>query len=104
MRRRDRTTDDRGRRRPRGLGGQAFGFAGKFYTGQALGNYNGGILQTLDAVTWKPIRTTGGWLEGFVYWTPNLHSHGGYAIDDPNDADAANPTFWAPFIVVGADR
>ena len=92
-----------------GLGGNAFGLAGKVYTGQALGNYNGGILQTLDAVTWKPIRTTGGWLEGFVYWTPNLHSHGGYAVDDPNDADITpipnntfgrtyNSTIWSNLI------
>ena len=57
------------------------------YTGQALGNYNGGILQSLDAVTWKPIRTTGGWVEGFVYLTPYLHSHTGIGIDDPNDDD-----------------
>jgi hypothetical protein len=58
-----------------GFQGQAFGFAGEVYTGQALGNYNGGVLQTLDAVTWKPIRTTGGWIEAFVYWMPTLHSH-----------------------------
>ena len=38
-------------------------------------------------MTWKPIRTTGGWIEAFVYWMPNLHSHGGFAIDDPNDND-----------------
>jgi hypothetical protein len=92
-----------------GFKGQAFGFAGEVYTGQALGNYNGGILQTLDAVTWKPIRTTGGWIEAFVYWLPNLHSHGGYAIDDPNDADITpipfstfgrtyNSTIWSNLI------
>ena len=57
------------------------------YTGQGLGNYNGGILQSLDAVTWKAIRTTGGWVEGFVYLTPNLHSHTGIVIDDPNNND-----------------
>ena len=73
-----------------------FGFKGEVYTGQALGNYNGGILQTLDAVTWKPIRTKGGWVEGFVYLTPNLHSHTGIGIDDPNDDDITaipNSTF-----------
>jgi hypothetical protein len=64
-----------------------FGFKGEVYSGQALGAYNGGILQSLDAVTWKAIRTTGGWLEGFVYLRPNLHSHTGIAIDDPNDND-----------------
>ena len=57
------------------------------YTGQGLGNYNGGILQSLDAVTWKAIRSTGGWVEGFVYLTPNLHSHTGFGFDDPNNND-----------------
>jgi hypothetical protein len=69
------------------LAGGLFGFKGEAYTGQALGAYNGGILQSLDAVTFKPIRTTGGWVEGFVYLTPYLHSHTGIGIDDPNDND-----------------
>jgi hypothetical protein len=64
-----------------------FGFKGEVYTGQALGNYNGGILQSLDAVTWKPIRTTGGFVEGFVYLTPKLHSHAGYGYDHANKND-----------------
>ena len=55
--------------------------------GRELGNYGGGILQSLDAVTWKAIRTKGGWVEGFVYLTPYLHSHTGMFIDDPNDND-----------------
>ena len=92
-----------------GFNSEAFGFAGEVYTGQALGNYNGGILQTLDAVTWKPIRTKGGWIEGFVYWMPNLHSHGGFAVDDPDDNDITaipnsqfgrtyNSTIWSNLI------
>jgi hypothetical protein len=64
-----------------------FGFRGEVYTGQALGNYNGAILQSLDAVTWNAIRATGGFVEGFVYLTPMLHSHAGIGIDDPNDDD-----------------
>jgi hypothetical protein len=64
-----------------------FGFKGDVYTGQALGNYNGAILQSLDAVTWKAIRSTGGFVEGFVYLTPGLHSHTGIGIDDPNNND-----------------
>jgi hypothetical protein len=67
--------------------GDRFGFKGDVYTGQALGNYNGGILQSLDAVTWKAIRSTGGFVEGFVYLTPGLHSHTGIGIDDPNNND-----------------
>jgi hypothetical protein len=57
------------------------------YSGQALGNYNGAILQSLDAVTWKAIRSTGGFVEGFVYLTPRVHSHTGIGIDDPNNND-----------------
>jgi hypothetical protein len=47
----------------------------------------GTILQSLDAVTWKAIRSTGGFVEGFVYLTRYLHSHTGYGIDDPNNND-----------------
>ena len=61
------------------LAGGLFGFKGEVYTGQGLGNVAGGIVQTLDEVTWKAIRTKGGWIEGFVYLTPNLHSHTGIA-------------------------
>ena len=64
-----------------------FGFKGEVYTGQGLGQMAGGILQSLDAVTWEAIRSTGGWVEGYVYLTPNLHNHTGIFIDDPNDDD-----------------
>jgi len=64
-----------------------FGFKGEVYTAQGLGNYNAAILQSLDAVTWEAIRSTGGFVEGFVYLTPNLHSHTGIGIDDPDDDD-----------------
>jgi hypothetical protein len=63
------------------------GYKGEAYTGQGLGQMTGGILQSLDAVTWKAIRSTGGWVEGFIYLTPNLHSHTGMFIDDVNDDD-----------------
>ena len=63
------------------------GFKGEAYTGQGLGQMTGGILQSLDAVTWKAIGSTGGWVEGFVYLKPNLHSHTGMFIDDVNDED-----------------
>ncbi len=47
-----------------------FGFKGEVYTGQGLGQMVGGVLQSLDAVTWKAIGSTGGWVEGYVYLTP----------------------------------
>ncbi len=64
---------------------ERYGFKGEMYTGQGIGNYNGAILQSLDSVTWKPIRSTGGFFEGFVYLTRYLHSHTGIGIDDPNN-------------------
>ena len=66
-----------------------FGVMGELYTGQALGTYNGGILQNTNTVTDEGIRSSGGWLETFFYWTPCLHSHIGYGIDDPIDRDVA---------------
>ena len=64
-----------------------FGFMGELYTGQSLGTYNGGILQNVNRDTLEGIRSSGGWLEVFVYWTPCLHSHVGWGIDDPIDRD-----------------
>ena len=84
-----------------------FGIMGEVFTGQTLGTYNGGILQNIsfDGVpatfdTLEGVRSSGGWLEVFVYWTPCLHSHTGYGIDDPVNGDVApggrirNSTFY----------
>ncbi|MFV2070447.1 MAG: hypothetical protein ACC645_26065 [Pirellulales bacterium] len=67
-----------------------FGVMGEAYTGQALGTYNAGILQNINGDTLEGVRSSGGWLEFFLYWTPSLHSHIGYAIDDPRDRDVAD--------------
>jgi len=67
--------------------GDRFGFKGEVYTGQGLGQMAGGVLQTLDAVTWKAIGSTGGWVEGYVYLTPMVHNHTGIFIDDPVNKD-----------------
>jgi hypothetical protein len=69
---------------------------------------SGGVLQSINLdsrpqgnSTLRAIRSTGGWLETFVYWTPCLHSHVGFGIDDPLDRDVAitqrtqNSTFFA---------
>ena len=64
-----------------------WGFMGEFFTGQGLGTYNAGILQSINRDTLRAIRSSGGWMELFVYWTPCLHSHFGYGIDDPIDRD-----------------
>lgn len=66
------------------------GVAGEVFTGEGLGTYNAGILQSINGDTLEGIRTTGGWLETFVFWNPCLHSHTGYGIDDPRDGDVAD--------------
>ncbi len=67
-----------------------FGVAGEVYTGQTLGTYNAGILQNLNLDTFAGVRSSGGWIETFYYWTPALHSHIGAGIDDPIDRDISN--------------
>ena len=69
---------------------EAWGIAGEVYTGEALGTYNGAILQNFNNVTGKGIRSTGGWIETFAYWRTDLHSHIGYGVDSPLSQDVAD--------------
>jgi hypothetical protein len=62
---------------------QSIGLQGELFTGSGLGEYNGGIGQTFDSVTLRPIRSSGGWGEIFAYLTPKLHVHTGYGVDSP---------------------
>jgi hypothetical protein len=64
-----------------------FGFQCEFFTGENLSNYMGGILQGIDRVTHEGIHATGGWADIYYKWRPNLCSHFGYALDDPNNND-----------------
>ncbi len=67
---------------------ESFGAIAEFYTGEGLGTYNGAALQLFDPDrNFEGVRSTGGFGEFYVYWTPRLHSHFGYGIDDPVDAD-----------------
>jgi hypothetical protein len=68
-----------------------FGVQGELFIGQALGMYNGGVLQNISP-TGRPVRSAGGWGEVYFYPCPEtlkVHSHLGYGIDDPLDSDAA---------------
>jgi X-X-X-Leu-X-X-Gly heptad repeat protein len=62
------------------------GFKGELFTGQTIGTYNAAIVQNFNANR-EGIRSSGGWGEVYVYWTPCLHSHFGYCIDNPRDSD-----------------
>ncbi|MCE5303144.1 MAG: hypothetical protein LLF97_08560 [Planctomycetaceae bacterium] len=63
------------------------GLQGEFYVGENLGTFLGGIGQGVDPIGLNPIRDAGGWFEVWYDWTPTLHSHVGYSVDDPNDHD-----------------
>jgi hypothetical protein len=69
-----------------------FGMSAEFYTGQTLGTYSGGVLQTISQDTLEGVRSSGGWFETYLYWTPCLHSHMGYGVDDPIDGDVTRTT------------
>jgi len=66
---------------------QYLGFQAECFTGENLGAFLGGVGQGIDPVTFNCIRSQGGWIELWYDWTPCLHSHFGYAIDDPNNND-----------------
>ena len=65
--------------------GRRWGVQGEFFTGFNLSNYMGGILQGVDRGTHRGIHATGGWIDLYFDWLPCLHTHSGFAIDDPLD-------------------
>ncbi len=67
--------------------GKKFGVQGEVYTGQALGNYMGTILQTTKGPYDKEIRSSGFWAEAVYFWKKNLQSRVGYGQDACNRED-----------------
>ncbi|MGD9721036.1 MAG: hypothetical protein AB7O59_03160 [Pirellulales bacterium] len=65
------------------------GVAGEVFTGQGLGTYGAAVFQPVNSTTGQAIHATGGWLEIYYYLTECLHSHTGFAIDDPVDSELA---------------
>jgi hypothetical protein len=66
-----------------------FGMVAEIFTGQALGEYNAGILQNFNSEDFRPVGTSGGYGEFYCYLSPEFHVHFGYGIDDPEDDDLA---------------
>ncbi len=65
------------------------GIKGELYVGRTLGDYNAGVLQNFNPVTFGPIRTSGAYAEVYYYLNSQLHTHCGYGIDDPINDDLA---------------
>jgi hypothetical protein len=68
---------------------QKWGVQGEFFTGQGLGTYGGGVLQTVNSVTFETIEASGFWAEVYYYCTPCVHTHWGYGVDNPDNGDVA---------------
>lgn len=67
--------------------GRRLGLQGEYYHGRALGNYLGGVLQTVNTATLAEIPSRGGWAEATWYWTPAVNSNLGFGVDR-NDVSA----------------
>jgi hypothetical protein len=64
-----------------------FGMQAEFFHGANLGAFMGGALQGIDRITRNPIRSTGGWVDVYYHWTDRWHTHVGWCLDDPYNAD-----------------
>lgn len=62
---------------------------GEYFIGQLLGDYSGGIFQTIDPVKKVPIRARGGWVQLTQRLGSRWTIHAGYGTDDPFDQDLA---------------
>lgn len=63
---------------------------GELFTGENLGAFLGNIGQGINPITLDTISGVGGWFDIGYDWTPRLHSHFGYSLDDPVDGDLAS--------------
>ena len=81
---------------------QRFGVQGELFMGQNLGPFLGGVGQSVDVVSYTDstgkvhyatgdgIRSRGGWVDAWYDWTPRLHTHSGYSVDDPFNNDVTS--------------
>ena len=68
--------------------GRRLGISGELYTGQGLGEYMSGILQTYNRSSNQAVPTSGGWAQLYVYLSDNLRFNLGYGIDHAQDGGA----------------
>jgi len=69
--------------------GSRLGFQGELYQGSSLGTYLATVFQTVNQQTHASIGSRGGWGEVAYYWSPTVHTHGGYGIDKASTSDLA---------------
>ncbi len=86
-----------------------FGVQGELFMGENLGAFFGGVGQSVDIVSYtdssgvvhyasgNDIRSRGGWVDVWYDWTPRLHSHTGYSIDNPYYQDVTSGRVYNAF-------
>ena len=85
-----------------------FGVQGELFMGENLGPFLGGVGQSVDVVSYTAngvfhpasgddIRSRGGWIDVWYDWTPRLHSHTGYSIDNPFYQDVTSGRIYNAF-------
>ena len=87
----------------------SFGVQGELFVGECLGPFLGGVGQSVDVVPYTSggtvikyasgdsIRSRGGWVDLWYDWTPRLHSHTGYSIDNPFEQDVTSGRVYNAF-------
>ncbi len=66
--------------------GRRLGLNGELYTGQGLGEYMAGILQSYNRTSNQAVPTAGGWGQLYVYPADNLRLNVGYGVDHTQGA------------------
>ncbi len=66
--------------------GRRLGLNGELYTGQGLGEYMAGILQSYNRISNQAVPTAGGWGQLYVYPADNLRFNVGYGVDHAQGA------------------
>jgi hypothetical protein len=72
--------------------GRRLGLNGELYTGQGLGEYMAGILQSYNRTSNQAVPSSGGWGQLYVYLADNLRFNLGYGIDHAQGAGAYSLT------------
>jgi hypothetical protein len=60
---------------------------GEGWFGKALSDVRGGVGQSVNTVTGREVRASGGWAEALYQWSDLYTLGGGFTLDDPIDRD-----------------
>lgn len=82
----------------------SFSVRGEGWLGENLGDFRGGIGQTVNKVTGDEISSVGGWAELVYASSEKTRFHLGGTVDDPDDDEVPDPAGAAPGTVFSADH